>query len=72
MVPKDEGVFFAKRNYFVQHPEIASKKLIELVIATFTTEVASNFGFTIIRHANSLNFDYDFIFQPETEVIFVP
>jgi hypothetical protein len=72
VIPKDEGVFFAKRNYFVQQPEITSKKLIELVIATFTTAVASNFGFTIIRHASSLNFDYDYIFQPETEVIFVP
>ena len=72
VVPKDEGVFFAKRNHFVQRPEIAPKKLIELVIATFTTEVASSFGFMIIRHAHALNFDYDFIFQPETEVIFVP
>ncbi|MBD3880247.1 cobyrinic acid a,c-diamide synthase [Phormidium tenue FACHB-886] len=72
VVPKDEGVFFAKRHYFVQEPEIAPKKLVELVIATFTTEVTSNFGFTIIRHPNSLNFDYDFIFQPETETIFVP
>jgi hypothetical protein len=72
VVPKDEGVFFAKRNYFVQEPEVSPKKLLELVIATFTTEVTTNFGFTIIRHPHSLSFDYDFIFQPETEVIFVP
>jgi hypothetical protein len=72
VVPKDESVFFAKRNYFVQRPEISPKKLIELVIATFTTEVTSNFGFTVIRHGNSLCFDYGYIFQPESEIIFVP
>ena len=70
VVPKDAGVFFAKRNYFVQQPEISPKKLITLVMATFTTEVTSEFGFTIIRHANSLSFDYDYIFEQETDIIF--
>jgi hypothetical protein len=70
IVPKDENCFFAKRNYFVQQPEISHKKLVELVMATFTTETTSNFGFTVIRHASSLSFDYDFIFQPEPEAIF--
>lgn len=70
IVPKDEGVFFAKRTYFVQKPVIAPKKLVELVMATFPTEVVTNFGFSIIRHSNSLMFDYDFIFQPEQEIIF--
>ncbi|MBE9180670.1 cobyrinic acid a,c-diamide synthase [Oculatella sp. LEGE 06141] len=69
IVPRDEGLFFAKRNYFVQEPEISDKKLIELVIATFTTDITSNFGFSIIRHANSLIFDHDYIFRPE-DVIF--
>ncbi|NJR64504.1 MAG: cobyrinic acid a,c-diamide synthase [Leptolyngbyaceae cyanobacterium CRU_2_3] len=62
VVPKDEGVFFAKRSYFVQQPEVAPKKLLELVMATFTTAITSNFGFAIIRHANSLCFNYDYIF----------
>lgn len=70
IVPKDESVFFAKRNYFVQEPEVSPKKLVELVMATFTTETTSSFGFTIIRHANSLCFDYDYIFQAEAEAIF--
>ncbi|HEY9699743.1 MAG TPA: cobyrinic acid a,c-diamide synthase [Trichocoleus sp.] len=70
IVPKDASVFFAKRNYFVQRPEIPARKLIELVIATFTTEVTSEFGFTIIRHPNSLNFDYDYVFEQETDIIF--
>lgn len=70
IVPRDEGVFFAKRSYFVQVPEISDRKLVELVMATFTTDVVSQLGFTIIRHRQSLIFDYDYIFQPEQEVIF--
>jgi hypothetical protein len=70
ILPRDEGVFFAKRNYFVQTPDISTKKLIELVMATFTTEATANFGFTIIRHPNSLSFDYDYVFEPEPDAIF--
>lgn len=68
IVPKDEGVFFAKRDYFVQKPELSDTKLIALIMATFTTETTSSFGFTIIRHPNSLCFNYDYIFQDEPEV----
>ena len=70
IVPKDEGIFFARRSYFVKQPEVSEKKLVEIVMATFTTEVVTNFGFSIIRHPNSIVFDYDFIFQQEQEVIF--
>lgn len=70
IVPKDEGVFFAKRSYYVQLPDLQAKKLVELVMATFTTEATINFGFTIIRHPNSLHFDYDYIFEPEPDAIF--
>jgi hypothetical protein len=70
IVPKDAGVFFAKRNYFVQIPEISDRKLTELVMATFATDVVSHLGFTMIRHPQSLNFDYDCIFQPEQDLIF--
>lgn len=70
ILPKDESVFFAKRSYFVHKPDISPKKLIELVIATFTTDTVSTFGFSIIRHSNWLTFDYDYVFTPEQEVIF--
>ncbi|MGG6297377.1 cobyrinic acid a,c-diamide synthase [Leptolyngbya sp. AN02str] len=70
IVPRDEGVFFAKRDYFVQRPDISERKLVELVIATFHTDVVSHFGFSLIRHPNSLIFDYDFIMKPEQDVIF--
>lgn len=68
--PKDEHLFFARRDYYVQKPDISDKKLVELAMATFTTEVATNFGFSIIRHEDSLAFDYEFIFQPEQEALF--
>jgi hypothetical protein len=70
IVPKDEGIFFAKRSYFVQEPDISERKLVELVMATFTTDVTSNFGFSIIRHPHSIVFDADYIFTPEQELIF--
>ena len=68
IVPKDERLFFARRDYYVQKPVIGDRKLIALAIATFTTEVTANFGFSIIRHSNSLVFDYDYVFEAEQEV----
>jgi hypothetical protein len=68
--PKSKKTFFEKRDYFVQNPKIPNRKLIELVMATFTTETVTNFGFSVIRHANSLAFDYEFIFNPEQEGVF--
>lgn len=67
IVPKDERKFFARRDYYIKTPEISAKKLVELAMATFTTEACSNFGFSIIRHPESLVFDYDYIFEPELE-----
>lgn len=71
IVPRDTDTFFAKRTYFVQIPEISEKKLVELVMATFTTEVVTQFGFSIIRHPKSFSFDYDYVFAPE-DLIFMP
>ncbi|MGJ3253718.1 MAG: cobyrinic acid a,c-diamide synthase [Elainellaceae cyanobacterium] len=70
IVPRDEGIFFAKRDYFVQVPKMSDKKLVELIMATFTTDKTTRFGFSIIRHPNALMFDYDYIFAPEPDVIF--
>lgn len=71
IVPKDEKKFFAKRGYFVQQPEIGHRKLIELVIATFTTEIVIGFGFSVIRHERAFVFDHAYIFNPEQDVIFL-
>ena len=67
IVPKDEKIFFARRAYYVQQPDISYKKLIELITATFTTEMVSNCGFSISRHAQALRFDCDYIYNPEPE-----
>ena len=70
IVPKDKGKFFAKRDYYVQKPKIQSRKLIELVIATFTAERVTHFGFNVIRHPNSIRFNYNYIFEVDSDEIF--
>lgn len=65
IVPKDAGRFFARREYFVQRPQISERLLVELAIATFTTETVTNLGFSLIRHPEAFQFDYDCIFCPE-------
>jgi hypothetical protein len=72
ITPRDEMRFFARRDYFVQVPEISKKKLIALAIATFTTDITTSFGFEIIRHPQALSFDYEFIFNDEPEVLNSP
>lgn len=68
---KYDKKFFAKRDYFIQKPQISEKKLVELVMATFTTDTVSYLGFSIIRHLRSIEFDYDYIFNGnEPEAIF--
>jgi hypothetical protein len=70
IVPEYRNEFFARRGFFVKRPNIRYKKLIELVMATFSTEVVIDLGFSIIRDPKLLVFDYDYIFQPEPEGIF--
>ena len=67
IVPKDKGVFFAKRDYYVQIPEISSKKLLELIIETFTSSKVNKCGFVITRHIKALRFDFDYIFQQQEQ-----
>ncbi|HEY9795334.1 MAG TPA: cobyrinic acid a,c-diamide synthase [Leptolyngbyaceae cyanobacterium] len=70
VVPDYRKIFFDKREFFVKKPHIKPKKLIELVMATFTTDVVSNLGFLIMRDPKFLAFDYEYIFQPEPEGMF--
>lgn len=73
IVPKDKGVFFAKRDYFVKLPEVSEKKLIELVMATFTTDLVIECGFAMTRHVRALRFDYDTVFlESEQDSPFAP
>lgn len=71
VVPRDEKVFFAKREYFVKQPELSSQKLLALIMATFTTEQIVNCGFSVTRHIHALEFDYEYIFNlSESESVF--
>jgi hypothetical protein len=72
ITPKDEKVFFAKREYFVQIPQISSKKLVALIMATFSTEQVSELGFSVSRNLKHLHFEYDYIFDPDENEIFNP
>ncbi|MBD2576251.1 cobyrinic acid a,c-diamide synthase [Oscillatoria sp. FACHB-1406] len=65
--PKDRKLFFAKRSYFVEIPQIGEKKLVELVMVTFVTDIVSHLGFSIVRNINHVTFDYNYIFEPELE-----
>lgn len=70
IVPKDEKVFFAKRDYYVQIPQIPSRKLLALIMATFSCETVTEFGFDISRNEHYLIFDFDYIFAPAHDPIF--
>jgi hypothetical protein len=63
VVPRDQDLFFARRDYFVQRPRIPAHKLEVLAIATFTAETVLNFGFEVVRHPDSFRFDYAQVFE---------
>jgi hypothetical protein len=71
IVPKDENLFFARRDYYVKKPIMSEKKLVELAIATFPADVTTNIGFSIIRHSQSLVFDYHYIFELDQDAIYL-
>ncbi len=64
---QDKRRFFAKRDYFVQTPNLKEDDLIKLVIDTFPTGIVINLGSTIIRNIRALSFDYEYIFTPENK-----
>jgi hypothetical protein len=63
IVPKEERVFFAKRDFYVQVPNISVRKLITLAMATFSTVTVCECGFLVTRHLQAFRFDYDYIFD---------
>jgi hypothetical protein len=66
IVPKDAGQFFARRDYFIQIPNLQGKRLVELVMATFTAETVGNLGFSIIRSPKAFQFDYAYIYASDS------
>lgn len=65
--PKDEGQFFARRDYFVQLPRLAGDRLTHLVMTTFTVASTVNLGLSLICHPSSFQFDYATVFAAEPE-----
>lgn len=63
VVPRDQDLFFARRDYFVQRPKLRPHQLEILAIATFTAETVLELGFEVIRHPESFRFDYGEIFE---------
>lgn len=71
IIPESRREFFAKRDFYVKKPKIKYKRLIALIMATFSTDIVINLGFSIIRDSNFIVFDYEYIFQPEPDGIFL-
>ena len=65
--PKDENVFFAKRDYYVKKPAIKDKKLIELIMLTFSTEQVCDLGFGLSHSLKHIVFDYDYIYNSKED-----
>mgnify|MGYP001792546581 FL=1 len=69
VVPRDKKKFFARRDYYIKVPTIPARKLVELVMATFPAREVTEFGFAVIRHPNSLQFNYSYIYAHDGEDI---
>ncbi|MEQ9672147.1 cobyrinic acid a,c-diamide synthase [Coleofasciculus sp. G2-EDA-02] len=65
VVPKNENLFFAKRDYYIKQPNIPEKKLVELVVSTFAHRIVINLGFSIGCNLDFLAFDYEYIYSNE-------
>ncbi|MEO0539366.1 MAG: cobyrinic acid a,c-diamide synthase [Cyanobacteria bacterium P01_A01_bin.105] len=71
IVPRDEGQFFARREYFIQQPKLSKKRLDTLIMATFAATTVTELGFSVIRHPQAIQFDYEHILENEpARVIF--
>ncbi|MEL6489126.1 MAG: cobyrinic acid a,c-diamide synthase [Cyanobacteria bacterium J06621_3] len=62
VVPKDEKKFFARREHYIQSPNLDGEQLVELTIETFTAEKIIETGFSLLRHPNTIHFDYDYVY----------
>lgn len=65
VVPKGEKEFFARRDYYIQQPDIEPQQLVDLVIKSFTADQIIEIGFTVLRHPNAIHFDYDYVYEPQ-------
>lgn len=66
VTPKDEKTFFARRDYFIQQPEIHPQRLIGLIIEAFSADKIIELGFSVLRHPNAIHFNYDYIYGSQS------
>ncbi|EKV00946.1 hypothetical protein Lepto7375DRAFT_3084 [Leptolyngbya sp. PCC 7375] len=67
IVPKDENRFFARREYFIRIPKLKPGQTVALVMASFSPKQISHLGAIVMRHQNALQFDYEHIFQQNSD-----
>ncbi len=67
IVPKDEHRFFARRDYFIRIPILKPRQTVALIMASFSPKQISQLGSIVMRHQNALQFDYDHIFQQDSD-----
>lgn len=67
IVPKDENRFFARRDYFIRTPKLKPGQTVALIMASFSPEQITQLGSMVMRHDNALQFDYEHIFQQDSD-----
>jgi hypothetical protein len=67
IVPQSQATFFSRRSYFIEQPRLTGRRLVEITMATFMAGVVVDLGFSIIRHVRSFFFDYEYIYQSESD-----
>ncbi|MBX2862271.1 MAG: cobyrinic acid a,c-diamide synthase [Leptolyngbyaceae cyanobacterium MAG.088] len=66
IVPKDEHRFFARRDYFIRVPNLKGGQTVALIMASFAPKKITHLGAIVMRHKNALQFDYEHIFQQDS------
>ena len=67
IVPRDEDRFFARRDYFIQIPDLKPRQTVVLIMASFSPKQITQLGASVMRHHNALQFDYEHIFYPDSD-----
>lgn len=63
VVPSNEKSFFARRDYYIQQPNIEPDQLVELIVEAFPANKIIEIGFSLLRHPNAIHFDYDYVYK---------
>jgi len=67
IIPKGEKNFFARRDHYIQQPNIEPQRLVDLIVEVFSADNIIEIGFSLLRHPNSINFDFDYVYKANDE-----